>query len=151
VCIWDRLEHIACAQAGQRFRIFSSASVHLLSSGSSPECNAGAQVPAARYETAHTIRIGGDGRWDFLETDAANRKLFVALESRVIVLDLETERVEYTGRGHRARHLRFGGELRVGPLLIRLYHSLVMIVSKSAFAYISGTRWFAGTESADRH
>jgi DNA-binding beta-propeller fold protein YncE len=47
----------------------------------------------ARYDKVHTIKIGGDGGWDFLEVDAANRKLHVARGNRVVVVDLDTEQV----------------------------------------------------------
>jgi len=46
-----------------------------------------------RYDKVHTIKIGGEGGWDFLEVDAANRKLYVARSTRVIVVDLDTENV----------------------------------------------------------
>jgi len=49
--------------------------------------------PAARYDQVRKIKIGGEGGWDFLEVDAANRKLYVARGTRVIVVDLETEKV----------------------------------------------------------
>jgi hypothetical protein len=52
-----------------------------------------AQEPAARYEKVHKIPIGGEGGWDFLEVDAANRRLYVARGTRVVVVDLDTEKV----------------------------------------------------------
>ncbi len=52
-----------------------------------------AQDPIARYEKVRKIAIGGEGGWDFLEVDAANRKLYVARSSRVVVVDLDTEQV----------------------------------------------------------
>ncbi|HWE36590.1 MAG TPA: YncE family protein [Isosphaeraceae bacterium] len=52
-----------------------------------------AQDPAARYEKVRKIAIGGEGGWDFLEVDSANRKLYVARGNRVIVVDLDTEKV----------------------------------------------------------
>jgi DNA-binding beta-propeller fold protein YncE len=54
---------------------------------------AGAQDPTARYEKTHTIKIGGEGGWDFLEVDPANRKLYVARGNRVVVVDLDSEKV----------------------------------------------------------
>ncbi len=54
---------------------------------------AGAQDPTARYEKVRTIKIGGEGGWDFLEVDAANRKLYVARGTRCTVIDLDTEKV----------------------------------------------------------
>jgi DNA-binding beta-propeller fold protein YncE len=53
----------------------------------------GAQEPTARYEKIHKIPIGGEGGWDFLEVDAANRRLYVARATHVIVVDLGTEKV----------------------------------------------------------
>ena len=52
-----------------------------------------AQDPAARYDNVRKIAIGGEGGWDFLEVDAANRKLYIARSTRVIVVDLNTEKV----------------------------------------------------------
>ncbi len=52
-----------------------------------------AQGPDPRYEKVHKITIGGEGSWDFLEVDAANRKLYVARSTKVIVVDLDTEKV----------------------------------------------------------
>ena len=58
-----------------------------------PTLNARAQDPTARYDKVHTIKVGGEGGWDFLEVDAANRKLYVARSTRVVVIDLDTEKV----------------------------------------------------------
>jgi DNA-binding beta-propeller fold protein YncE len=54
---------------------------------------AGAQDPSARYEKVRKIEIGGEGGWDFLEVDAANRKLYVTRGNRVVVVDLDSEKV----------------------------------------------------------
>jgi DNA-binding beta-propeller fold protein YncE len=53
----------------------------------------GAQDPSARYEKVRKIEIGGEGGWDFLEVDAANRKLYVTRGTRVVVVDLDSEKV----------------------------------------------------------
>ncbi len=58
-----------------------------------PTPSAEAQDPLARYDKVHTIKVGGDGGWDFLEVDVANRRLFVARSTRVVVIDLDTEKV----------------------------------------------------------
>jgi DNA-binding beta-propeller fold protein YncE len=50
------------------------------------------QEPMARYDKVHTIKIGGEGGWDFLEVDAANRMLYVSRGNRVVVVDLEAEK-----------------------------------------------------------
>jgi DNA-binding beta-propeller fold protein YncE len=54
---------------------------------------AGAQDATTRYDKVHTIGIGGDGGWDFLEVDPANRRLYVTRGNRVVVVDLNTEKV----------------------------------------------------------
>jgi len=58
-----------------------------------PTLRAAAQDPVARYDKVRTIKIGGEGGWDFIEVDAANRMLYVTRGSRVIVVDLATEKV----------------------------------------------------------
>src|SRR5215467_4613281 len=55
--------------------------------------NTVAQDSVARYEKVRTIKIGGEGGWDFLEVDAANRMLYVTRGNRVVVVDLGTEKV----------------------------------------------------------
>jgi len=52
-----------------------------------------AQDPAARYEQVRKIAIGGEGGWDFLAVDAANRRLYVTRGTHVVVVDLDTEKV----------------------------------------------------------
>jgi DNA-binding beta-propeller fold protein YncE len=52
-----------------------------------------AQDPAAFYQKGHKITIGGEGGWDFLEVDAANRRLYVTRGTHVVVVDLESEQV----------------------------------------------------------
>jgi DNA-binding beta-propeller fold protein YncE len=52
-----------------------------------------AQDATARYDSVRKITVGGEGGWDFLEVDAANRRLHVTRGNRVVVLDLDTEKV----------------------------------------------------------
>jgi DNA-binding beta-propeller fold protein YncE len=52
-----------------------------------------AQAPVARYDLVRTVKLGGDGGWDFLEVDMANRRLYIARSTRVVVMDLETEKI----------------------------------------------------------
>ncbi len=52
-----------------------------------------AHDPAARYDKVRKIEVGGEGGWDFLEVDAINRKLYVSRSTRVVVLDLDSEKV----------------------------------------------------------
>ena len=58
-----------------------------------PAPRAWAEDPTARYDKVHTIKVGGEGSWDFLEVDAANRRLYVTRNTRVVVIDLDTEKV----------------------------------------------------------
>jgi DNA-binding beta-propeller fold protein YncE len=52
-----------------------------------------AQDPVAHYDTVHKIAIGGEGGWDFLEVDAANRRLYVTRGTHVVVVDIDSEKV----------------------------------------------------------
>src|SRR3954447_3806517 len=52
-----------------------------------------AQDATARYDKVRTIKIGGEGGWDFIEVDAANRMLYVTRGNRVVVVDLASEKV----------------------------------------------------------
>jgi hypothetical protein len=58
-----------------------------------PSPRARAEDPAARYDKVRKIAIGGEGGWDFLEVDGANRKLYVTRGTRVVVVDLDSEKV----------------------------------------------------------
>src|SRR4051812_550380 len=58
-----------------------------------PALNVRAQDALARYDKIHSIQLGGEGGWDFLEVDAANRMLYVTRGNRVVVVDLATEKV----------------------------------------------------------
>ena len=52
-----------------------------------------AQDASARYDSVHKIALGGEGGWDFIEVDAANRRLYVTRGTRVVVVDIDTEKV----------------------------------------------------------
>src|SRR5437764_7965775 len=58
-----------------------------------PVAPARAQDPVARYDKVRTIKIGGEGGWDFIEVDAANRMLYITRGTRVVVVDLDSEKV----------------------------------------------------------
>jgi DNA-binding beta-propeller fold protein YncE len=58
-----------------------------------PIVKAAAEDPADRYGEVRAIKIGGEGGWDFLEVDSANRMLYVTRGTRVVVMDLDTEKV----------------------------------------------------------
>jgi hypothetical protein len=51
----------------------------------------GAQARAgASYHITRDIRLGGDGRWDYVTVDTANDRLFIARQNRVMVVDAGT-------------------------------------------------------------
>jgi DNA-binding beta-propeller fold protein YncE len=52
-----------------------------------------AQAPAARYEKSHKIAVGGEGGWDYLTVDAEARRLYVSRGNRIVVVDIENEKV----------------------------------------------------------
>jgi DNA-binding beta-propeller fold protein YncE len=45
-----------------------------------------AQAPAA-YHVTHTYTLGGDGSWDYVVPDPPNHRLFIARQTRVMVVD----------------------------------------------------------------
>ena len=47
-----------------------------------------AQSPSASsYHVVRQIRLGGDGRWDYLALDTTSNRLFIARQTRVMVVD----------------------------------------------------------------
>ena len=50
-------------------------------------------VASAGYHLAHQISVGGPGGWDYLEVDAAGRRLYVAHEDTVVVIDVDSLKV----------------------------------------------------------
>jgi hypothetical protein len=53
-----------------------------------------AAIPAhADYHIVKTIRVGGDGGWDYLEPDPVSRRLYVTHEDHIVVLDMDTLKV----------------------------------------------------------
>ncbi|MFL5404006.1 MAG: YncE family protein [Gemmatimonadales bacterium] len=48
----------------------------------------GAQTDGSReYHVARQIRLGGEGRWDYIVLDTATNRLFIARQDRVMVVD----------------------------------------------------------------
>ncbi|HUZ03968.1 MAG TPA: YncE family protein [Acidobacteriaceae bacterium] len=69
-----------------RFAIFFCASLGLL-------CNAGfaqTSVQTPQFQVQDTWHIGGDGGWDYLTTDPAAHRLYIARGNRVQVVDTDT-------------------------------------------------------------
>ncbi len=47
----------------------------------------------AEYHITHSIPVGGEGGWDYLEPDAVGRRLYVAHENTVVVIDMDSLKV----------------------------------------------------------
>jgi DNA-binding beta-propeller fold protein YncE len=47
-------------------------------------------VAAPGYKVVNTYKVGGDGGWDYLITDAAARRLYISRATHVIVLDADS-------------------------------------------------------------
>ncbi len=45
---------------------------------------------AGQYKVVQTLRVGGDGGWDYLVVDPAARRLYVTRSTRVMVFDADT-------------------------------------------------------------
>ena len=48
---------------------------------------------APGYHVIKKLQIGGDGFWDYLIVDSAARRLYVSHSNKVVVIDLETDKV----------------------------------------------------------
>jgi DNA-binding beta-propeller fold protein YncE len=55
--------------------------------------------PNSSYRVTHTYALGGDGSWDYVVPDPPNHRLFVARQTRVMVIDEDTGKLlgEVTG------------------------------------------------------
>jgi DNA-binding beta-propeller fold protein YncE len=59
----------------------------LLLTGSSARLTAQAAPAGADYHVTRTVRLGGDGRWDYVTLDSVAHRLFIARQTRVMVVD----------------------------------------------------------------
>jgi YVTN family beta-propeller protein len=53
----------------------------------------GSAEPETGYHVLKTIKLGGEGGWDYLTLDAAARRLYISRATRVVVLDVDTGKV----------------------------------------------------------
>lgn len=49
--------------------------------------------PRSTYRITHTYVLGGEGRWDYVVPDPPNHRLFIARQTRVMVVDENTGKV----------------------------------------------------------
>src|SRR5947209_12847922 len=69
-------------------RFFGILTVSVLGVASVP-----AQGADGPYHFLKEIRVGGEGGWDYLSVDEANRRLYVSHATKVVVIDLDKEEV----------------------------------------------------------
>lgn len=50
-------------------------------------------MASAGYHLAHQIPVGGPGGWDYLEVDSTARRLYIAHEDTVVVIDVDSLKV----------------------------------------------------------
>jgi hypothetical protein len=90
--------------SSQRFSSFRAsamaAAFALLAAGISFQCiskrveAAAASAPGpSGYHLLKTIKVGGDGFWDYLAFDSPTRRLFISRGTKVVVLDVDSEKV----------------------------------------------------------
>jgi DNA-binding beta-propeller fold protein YncE len=62
---------------------------------SSPVVEAAASPDASPsgYHLIKTVKLGGEGFWDYLEFDSPTRRLFISRGDKVVVLDVDSEKV----------------------------------------------------------
>lgn len=49
-----------------------------------------AQTAPPVYHVTHDLKLGGEGRWDYVTLDSAGNRLFIARETRIMVVDPES-------------------------------------------------------------
>jgi DNA-binding beta-propeller fold protein YncE len=52
-----------------------------------------AAEPESSYHLLSTIKVGGEGGWDYLTVDAASRRLYLSRSNRVMVVDVDQGKV----------------------------------------------------------
>jgi YVTN family beta-propeller protein len=74
----------------------SIAALLLIASGSSNSLNAKSANPtpgSSGYHLLKKITLGGEGGWDYITFDSPTRRLFISRQTKVIVLDVDSEKV----------------------------------------------------------
>src|SRR5579872_5266635 len=51
---------------------------------------AAASLSAQTYKITHTYALGGDGSWDYVVPDPPNHRVFIARQTRLMVVDENT-------------------------------------------------------------
>jgi YVTN family beta-propeller protein len=74
----------------------SIAALLLIASGGSNSLNPKSATPApgsSGYHLLKKITLGGEGGWDYITFDSPTRRLFISRQTKVIVLDVDSEKV----------------------------------------------------------
>jgi DNA-binding beta-propeller fold protein YncE len=71
-------------------RLLLAATCALLLSASAQAPLAAQAKDTVSYHVARALKLGGDGRWDYVTVDTANHRLFIARQNRVMVVDPES-------------------------------------------------------------
>ena len=81
----------------QRFSylgILAIATLLLIASASSMSAKSATATPGpSGYHLLKKITLGGDGGWDYITFDSPTRRLFISRQTKVIVLDVDSEKV----------------------------------------------------------
>ncbi len=74
--------------------------VAALDSGNAKAANSPRPMPVSRppvgpsgYSLMKTIKLGGEGGWDYITFDSDTRRLYISRATKVVVLDVDTEKV----------------------------------------------------------
>lgn len=90
------LEHFLPFRRSVWFIVALGVGTALLSLLSHSENASASAVPAAGpsgYHLIKTIKVGGDGFWDYLAFDSPTRRLFISRGTRVMVLDVDSGKI----------------------------------------------------------
>jgi len=82
---------LAAIAAGTSITIRHSASAEFVASN--PSRPATSEPGASGYSLMKTIKLGGEGGWDYITFDSDTHRLFISRGTKVVVLDVNTEQV----------------------------------------------------------
>ena len=75
------------------FAAAAAALAFLLGAARAQQCPPIVAPVSSGYHLLKTIPLGGEDRWDLLEFDSPTRRLFISRQTKVIVLDVDSEKV----------------------------------------------------------
>ncbi len=75
------------------FAAAAAALAFMLGAARAQQCPPIAGPVSSGYHLLKTIPLGGEGGWDYLEFDSPTRRLFISRSAKVIVLDVDSEKI----------------------------------------------------------